>query len=71
MQDRTLNGVLTVGALRRALANLDPTTPVIIATEDWYENISLLELPNEYSDECERSYVALYSAGDDFSINQL
>lgn len=38
---------LTVGQLRKLFADIHPDTEVVIATEEWYDNIGEVELPND------------------------
>ena len=44
--------VLTVGDLRKILADIHPDTEVVIATGDWYDNVGAVELPNDNGTVC-------------------
>lgn len=44
--------VLTVGDLRKILAEIHPDTEVVIATGDWYDNVGAVEMPDGVNTVC-------------------
>ena len=41
-----MNGVLTVGELKKILADYSDDTQIVVANEEWYLNISNVVLPD-------------------------
>lgn len=44
--------VLTVGDLRKILAEIHPDTEVVIATEHWFDNVGAVEMPDGVNTVC-------------------
>lgn len=46
-RDRWGRQILTVGTLRRLLEGLDDDTHVVVASEDWYDNVATVAVPGD------------------------
>jgi len=62
--------LLTVGVLRRILANLPDDMTVVIATDGWYDNVGSAEVPGPDPETAEWMCLTL-NHGDEFDPRQL
>jgi hypothetical protein len=61
------HSVLTVGQLRKMLANVPDETHVVIANDGWYDNVSCVAIPDEHGEH----YVAVtLFSGETFDARQ-
>lgn len=42
--------ILTLGQLRAATAGLDDDVQIVVATDDWYDNVASVEVPTYDND---------------------
>ncbi len=63
----TEKGILTVGQMKAILANFSDDIQICVANEDWYLNISQVELPE--SEDTTR-FAITFVTSDDFDPRQ-
>ena len=61
---------LTVGQLRKLLADIHDDTEVVIATREWYDNIGEVELPNDENIVCVTLHRSCPDTVGDYDVRQ-